>query len=160
VFEVATRQPESIAIKSSDGETITYARLLHESKRIAQALLIAGAKPTNLIGILTAPGVEMVATMMAAINIRCGYVPLDPDFAPGRLAHMIDDSSISILVYGVENSAQISSLRHLSNPVMLSLSSVTSAQPQAIPALHAEPSDPLYVIYTSVRGQRSIINDD
>lgn len=156
VSVVAATQPESIAIKTSDGEVITYAGLLLQTRRIAQALRVAGAKPTQLIGILSAPGVEMIATMMATISLRCGYVPLDPDFAPGRLAHMIDDSSISFLVFDDKNGALSSSLRQISSPVMVPLSSVTFERLEDFPLTVAEPNDPLYVIYTSVRVSESI----
>ena len=43
----------------------------------------------------------MVA-LLAVLKAGCAYVPLDPDFPPARIEHMIADSAIEILLTRTE----------------------------------------------------------
>ena len=151
ITEVAARNPDKTAILTSDGETISYTDLLSKAQKIAFSLRDAGMSPGQFVGIICHPGIPMVAAMMGVIYASCGYVPLDPKFAPGRLKHMIEDCSVSVILTGegIDGSAQeVSSLKD--HPIrFLSISSALSAT-NILTDPSAEAEDHFYVIYTSV----------
>ena len=151
IMDFAKVQPSKIAILTSDGESITYADIVIEAQKIADSLVNAGARPGQCIGLLTQPGIGMVVAMMGAAFIRCGYVPLDPKFAKGRLVHMIKDSAASIVLTGEGMDRLVAELTrsHGMTAQVIPISSAGLAPKTASP-IPASAQDPFYVIYTSV----------
>lgn len=149
--EMANTQPQATAILTSCGENISYENLTLQARRIAISLLEAGASAGQFVGILSHPGIDMVAAMLGATYTRSGYVPLDPNIAKGRLTHMVLDSSIAIILTGEgldELGAEIAGNITISpQSISISSASLASATLSLIPA---SPDDPFYVIYTSV----------
>jgi len=81
ITSLANDRPEATAIATSNGLSISYEDLLHGAGKIAFSLRDSGVGPGRLVGILAQPGIEMVAAMIGVVQLRCGYVPLDPKFA-------------------------------------------------------------------------------
>ena len=150
-MEVAERHPEKIAILTSDGETISYANLLSKAQRIAFSLRDAGTSPGHFVGIMSHPGISMVAAMMGTVYARCGYVPLDPKFAKERLHHMIIDSSVSVILTGegIDGLAE-EVQRFAERPIRVSSISSASCAIGLLVDRSAVAGDAFYVIYTSV----------
>ena len=151
IIEVAREDPERNAILTSDGDTISYADLLSKAQRIAFSLREAGTSPGQYVGIVCYPGIPMIAAMMGVIYASCAYVPMDPKSAKGRLLHILEDSSVSIILTG-EGMDELAEevIRFKEHPFrFLSISSASLAT-----NLLADPSatgeDAFYVIYTSV----------
>ena len=150
-MEVAERHPEKSAILTSDGETISYADLLSKAQRIAFSLRDAGTSPGQFVGIMSHPGISMVAAMMGAVYASCGYVPLDPNFAKERLHHMITDSSVSVILTGEDMDGLAEEVqRSAERPVRVSSISSTSCATGLLVDRSAAAGDAFYVIYTSV----------
>lgn len=149
--EMAKMQPRATAILTSCGEDISYEDLMFRAKRIATSLLEARASTGQFVGILSHPGIDMVAAMLGATYTRSGYVPLDPNMAKGRLTHMVLDASVSIILTGEglkELGAEITG-QMTSPPQLMSIVSASSAL-GTLTLDPACPDDPFYVIYTSV----------
>ena len=149
--EVGERHPEKIAILTSDGETINYANLLSKAQRIAFYLRVAGTSPGHFVGIMSHPGISMVAAMMGTVYASCGYVPLDPKFAKERLHHMIIDSSVSVIltgegIDGLSEEVQ----RFAERPIRVFPISSASCGTGLLVDRSATAGDAFYVIYTSV----------
>ncbi len=151
VTEIADKHPEKAAISTSDGETISYADLLSKAQRIAFSLRDSGTSPGQLVGIMCQPGIHMVAAMMGAVYASCGYVPLDPKFAKGRISHMIEDSSVSIILTseGIDKLAD-EVTRFKEHPVQLLPILSASCATEFLGNHSATAEDPFYIIYTSV----------
>ena len=149
--EVAERHPEKIAILTSDGETISYADLLSKAQRIAFFLRDAGTSPGHFVGIMSHPGISMVAAMMGAVYASCGYVPLDPKFAKERLHHMMIDSSVSVILTGEGLDGLAEEVqRFAERPIRVSSISSASCAIGLLVDRSAAAGDAFYVIYTSV----------
>lgn len=101
VFEtfssLATKIPNKIAI-IDENRSISYRELSDRSNQLANHLRSMGVKANTPIGICMRRGVDMVTSMLAILGSGGAYVPLDPTFPRERLAHMIEDSGINILV--------------------------------------------------------------
>ena len=150
-MEITERHPEKIAILTSDGQTICYAELLSKARKIAFCLRDAGLSPGQFVGIICHPGIDMVAAMMGTVYASCGYMPLDPNIAVGRLVHMIEDSSVSIILTGEGTYGLAEDITRLKeHPVQfLSIRSASCAT-DLLKDHSITAESPFYVIYTSV----------
>ena len=151
VTEIAKKNPERTAILTSDGKTICYSDLLSKAQRIAFFLRHADNPPGEIVGIICYPGIDMIASMMGAVFAGCGYLPLDPKFAKGRLNHMIEDSSVSIILTGEGMDGLAKDVTHFKeHPVQfVSIQSALCAT-DVLEDHSSTAEDPFYVIYTSV----------
>ena len=95
--EQAGRTPERVAAVFGD-ESLNYAELDRRSSQLAQHLRSLGAGPDVLVGLLAERSLEMLVGLLGILKAGSAYVPLDPSFSPNRLAYMVEDSRMSILV--------------------------------------------------------------
>jgi natural product biosynthesis luciferase-like monooxygenase protein len=96
-MEQAARTPDRIAVTAGD-KTLTYAELDAFSNRIARLLAARGIGRETRVGLHLARSVEMVACVIAVHKAGGAYVPLDPGYPADRLAHMIADSGMSLIL--------------------------------------------------------------
>uniref|UniRef100_UPI00069F69E4 non-ribosomal peptide synthetase n=1 Tax=Pseudomonas sp. MIACH TaxID=1078355 RepID=UPI00069F69E4 len=78
--------------------TLTYAQLDARANQLAHALREQGVGPDALVGICIERSVEMVVGLLAILKAGGAYVPLDPEYPQERLAYMIEDSGIQLLL--------------------------------------------------------------
>ncbi|WDG44701.1 amino acid adenylation domain-containing protein [Pseudomonas synxantha] len=78
--------------------TLTYAQLDSRANRLAHALCEQGVGPDVLVGICVERSLEMVIGLLAILKAGGAYVPLDPEYPQERLAYMIEDSGIHLLL--------------------------------------------------------------
>ena len=150
IVDVTKQEPTTIAVRTSAGEEISYGDLVTKAEQTASSLLKAGAEPGQYVGVLADPSINTVAAIMGITHIRCGYVPLDPNFAWERLAYMIRDSGTSILLIGEGFDDMSDTLLGDQQPlVVISLSSISTTSLRLGPR-SSGPHDPFYIIYTSV----------
>jgi amino acid adenylation domain-containing protein len=91
------KTPEAIALISGT-ERLSYAELDARAARLAAQLKQEGVKPGDLVGLCLERGAEMVVGFLAILKTGAAYVPLDPAFPRDRLAFMVTDSKMSLLV--------------------------------------------------------------
>ncbi|GLH20901.1 non-ribosomal peptide synthetase [Pseudomonas atacamensis] len=93
----AQQQPDAIAVQCA-GESLTYAELERQANRLAQCLITHGAGPEVVIGVALPRSLEMLVSFLAVLKSGAAYVPLDIDYPPERLAYMIEDSRMALLL--------------------------------------------------------------
>ncbi|MFJ5239425.1 non-ribosomal peptide synthase/polyketide synthase [Pseudomonas neuropathica] len=93
----AQQQPQAIALQCA-GMNLTYAELEQRANRLAHCLIEHGAGPEVLIGVALPRSLEMVVSFLAVLKSGAAYVPLDIDYPPERLAYMIEDSGMAMLL--------------------------------------------------------------
>ncbi|HEX3554225.1 MAG TPA: non-ribosomal peptide synthetase [Thermoanaerobaculia bacterium] len=79
---------ERVAIEwQAEGEErrLSYRELGGEVARLAAALRAAGAVPGDRVAILGSSGAEVIAAILAALDLGCVFVPLDLHFPAARL---------------------------------------------------------------------------
>ncbi|KAK8013161.1 lovastatin nonaketide synthase [Apiospora marii] len=152
IFDVAIENPSAIAIRTSDGSSITYGELVQKAERIASSLLSYGVKEGEMVGILLHPGIEAVAAMLGVLMTRAGYLALDTDFAQDRLAFMVNDAGVRIVLTGtghIEKAGHIT----VNCPLVTEIFDLESARSHALLGRaglpRRQPQDPFYMIYTS-----------
>lgn len=151
IMGFAETQPQATAVVTSDGKKLTYAEVVVEAQKIATMLAKTGVSSGQFVGILSHPGLDMITAMLGIVYMGCAYVPLDPKFAQGRLVHMIEDSSASVILTGDGTDPLVAELKasHGLSSQTIPVSSASSGSNLISPTLSSA-TDPLYVIYTSV----------
>ncbi|MGH1408656.1 MAG: amonabactin biosynthesis non-ribosomal peptide synthetase AmoG [Aeromonas sp.] len=96
----ATQLPDALAV--SDGsQSLTYGELEARANRLAHWLQAQGVTPGAAIGIQARRDVAFVIALFACWKVGAAYVPLDPAYPAERLAHILGDAAISLVLGGV-----------------------------------------------------------
>ncbi|POH42377.1 non-ribosomal peptide synthetase [Pseudomonas fluorescens] len=149
LFEAqADQQPERQAL-ALDEQTLSYGELNRQANRLAHYLLAQGVGPQGLVGIAVERSFAMVVSLLAVLKTGAAYVPLDPEYPRERLAHMLEDSGVGLVL--------TQSHLHGRLPLPAQVLAVDIDRVQAQLALRAddnlpvdvEPQGLAYVIYTS-----------
>ncbi|WP_346656797.1 non-ribosomal peptide synthase/polyketide synthase [Pseudomonas sp. SWRI18] len=80
------------------GQQLSYAELNRRANRLAHRLIEAGVGPDVLVGLAVQRSVEMVVGLLAVLKAGGAYVPLDPEYPRDRLAYMLQDSGVKLLL--------------------------------------------------------------
>ena len=143
----AVRTPEALAVTGA-GEQLTYAALNARAAQLGRDLRALGVGPETLVGILLERSVGMVVAMLGILKAGAAYVPLDPEYPARRLAFLIQDAAIGVLL----TQRRLAGTLPDAGPRVLYLdadgASVTAAG-AAAPARSAGAEGLAYVIYTS-----------
>ena len=140
----AQRTPDANAL-TFGSRTLTYAQLEAAVGALSTKLRVAGVGRGDRVGIALPRGLDMVVSVLAAIDCGAAYLPLDPTYPDDRLDFMVDDAGIKALVAEGEVAVR------LSRP-SLALVHPNDADSGATvtPAPHDHDArDLAYVIYTS-----------
>ena len=90
------RTPDTIAIW--DIEQLTYQELNSRSNQLAHYLQALGVGPDVLVGICVKRSWQMVVGMLAILKAGAAYLPLDPAYPAERLAFMLEDAQVKVLL--------------------------------------------------------------
>ncbi len=97
-FENAVSQhPDRIAFVF-ESESVTYRELNHKANQLAQLLIDDDLTPRKRVGVLMDRSIDMVVALLAILKTGCAYVPLDPTYPVGRLAHMVNDAGLALIL--------------------------------------------------------------
>ncbi|WP_053213533.1 non-ribosomal peptide synthase/polyketide synthase [Pseudomonas sp. Q12-87] len=148
IAEQARQTPDAVAL-TIEGQTLTHGQLDARANQLAHRLIALGVTPDQPVGIAVERSVEMIVGLLAILKAGGAYVPLDPAYPEDRLAYMIDDSGIELLLTQ-------SRLQEVL-PIPATLRTVLLDQPDAAlrdaprtcPAVPLTAGHLAYVIYTS-----------
>ncbi|HEV3050315.1 MAG TPA: amino acid adenylation domain-containing protein, partial [Longimicrobium sp.] len=102
LFEAqAARTPDAVAVVFEDA-SLTYAQLNARANRLAHHLRSRGVGPEVRVGVLMERSLEMVVSLLAVLKAGGAYVPLDPSLPAERLAYMLDDSAVPLVLVQAE----------------------------------------------------------
>nr|WP_236840868.1 non-ribosomal peptide synthetase [Bradyrhizobium sp. CCGE-LA001] len=97
-FEAQVRKsPEAIALVFGEVE-LSYAALSVRANRLARRLRDHGVGTDVVVGLALDRGVEMLVALLAVLKAGGAYLPLDPDYPPERLTHMLRDSGAALVL--------------------------------------------------------------
>jgi len=81
-----------------EDQSLSYAELNTRANRLAHYLIGLGVRPETQVGVAMERSIEMVVGLLAILKAGGAYVPLDPDYPSERLAYMVEDSGIELLL--------------------------------------------------------------
>lgn len=97
IADQARRTPDKVAV-TARGRSMTYAELDARANRLARYLHGLGVGPNVMVGLNVERSVELAICVLAIHKAGGAYVPLDPAYPRDRLAHMIADSGMPVIV--------------------------------------------------------------
>jgi amino acid adenylation domain-containing protein len=140
------RSPDAVALVYGE-ETLTYGELHRRAGALAHRLGRLGVGTDSLVGILAERSLEMVVGLLAILEAGGAYVPLDPSYPADRLAYMLADSGVEVLLTQSRLESALPALPgkllRLDDPALF------AGRPEAAPDSAADPSSLAYTIYTS-----------
>ncbi|QVN09286.1 amino acid adenylation domain-containing protein [Pseudomonas rhodesiae] len=142
----AKRQPQATALVFAE-QRIDYAELNRRANRLAHRLIEAGVGPDVRVGLAVERSFDMVIGLLAVLKAGGAYVPLDPDYPRERLAYMLDDSGVQLLLTQAPLLGQLP-IPHGLETLVLGESSYEQYSEQN-PAVALDGENLAYVIYTS-----------
>ena len=93
----AARTPDATAVVF-EGSSLTYAELDRRANQLARYLQSLGVGPEVLVGICVERSVEVVVGLLGILKAGGAYVPIDPTYPRDRLAYMLADSAVPVLL--------------------------------------------------------------
>ncbi|OAD22163.1 microcystin synthetase, partial [Candidatus Thiomargarita nelsonii] len=98
LFEVQVeRTPDAIAVVFED-QHLSYAALNRRANQLAHHLQTLGVKPEVLVGICIERSFDMVIGLLGILKAGGAYLPLDPTYPAARLAFMLEDAGVGVLL--------------------------------------------------------------
>nr|MDZ8007541.1 amino acid adenylation domain-containing protein [Nostoc sp. DedSLP05]MDZ8097380.1 amino acid adenylation domain-containing protein [Nostoc sp. DedSLP01] len=91
------KTPQSVAVVFKD-QSLSYRELNERANQLAHHLQRLGVGPEVLVGVCVERCVEMVVGLLGILKAGGAYVPLDPEYPPERLAYMLEDSQVKVLL--------------------------------------------------------------
>ncbi|MFD8563788.1 amino acid adenylation domain-containing protein [Streptosporangium canum] len=145
-LDVANNNPDRVAVHSVDS-SITYAELAHAAGGIRHLIAAAGGRSGARVGLLTGQDATIIAAIMGTLLSGCVYVPLDPSYPAPRLAYMLDDADVTVLVTTRRHEALARTLLGDRSCQVIFVEDATPAPP--LVAGPIEPDSLAYLRYTS-----------
>ena len=141
------RTPNAIAVVFEDHQ-LTYRQLNTRANQLAHHLKGHAVGRGVLVGICLKRSVEMVVSLLGILKAGGAYVPLDPSYPKARLALMLEDAQVPVLLTQktllplfVEQKSEVICLDAVWN--------VIDQERTENPARQVTPKDLAYVIHTS-----------
>jgi amino acid adenylation domain-containing protein len=93
----AANTPDAVAVVLAEN-ALTYAELNRRANQLAQYLRRSGVGPESLVGIYLHRSIEMTVALLAILKAGGAYVPLDPSYPRERIAFMVKEAQLSVLL--------------------------------------------------------------
>ncbi|MEU6172293.1 amino acid adenylation domain-containing protein [Streptantibioticus parmotrematis] len=98
LFEAqAARTPDATALEF-DGDILTYRQLNARANRMARALVARGAGPGHRVALHLDRSTDQIAALLGVLKSGASYVPLDPHYPADRVAFMLGDADVRLVV--------------------------------------------------------------
>ncbi|HEU4326190.1 MAG TPA: amino acid adenylation domain-containing protein [Roseiflexaceae bacterium] len=138
--------PERVALVC-DGAQLTYAELDRRANQLAHHLRQQGVGPEVLVGLCADRTPAMLVALLGILKAGGAYVPLDPAYPAQRIALMLEDARVAVLVMATKEPVELPA-----GAALVDLErdqTAIAACPETPPANQAGPDNLAYVIYTS-----------
>ncbi len=149
VKQQALRQPDAPAVVFRD-QTTNFVQLWSQAEADRLALLGAGVRPGDRIGLAVPRSTDLIALVLASLSTGMPYVPLDPRLPGERLTYMTEDAGVSLVILPTDERPiwLPDTVRSLS---LAALRAIAAGRDTSLAKKIAAPSptDLAYVIYTS-----------
>ena len=145
--EQVKRTPDAIAVVLGD-ERITYRELDARASQLAQHLRSLGVEADVMVGLCLRRSPGALVALLGILKAGGAYVPLDPDYPSDRLAFLVHDARVSVIV----TEERLCAVLPKTNAVVVCLDSdheTIAGYPAVVPQTSITPAHLAYVVYTS-----------
>jgi natural product biosynthesis luciferase-like monooxygenase protein len=139
------RTPDATALVFED-ESVSYAELNRRANQLAAHLIAQGVAVEDFVGIHISRSIDLMVATIATHKAGAAYVPLDPAFPADRIAYMVQDAGMKLILSQSEIQGE---LPETDAQIVLVDRINTSTDPFDNPSVDVGPENLAYVIYTS-----------
>src|SRR5205814_6269717 len=148
LFEEQVRSGPRVVAVEFEGQQLTYGELNRQANQLGHCLRKVGVGPEVRVGICMERSLEMVVGLLGILKAGGAYVPLDPDYPAERLAFMLADSQVPVVLTQQHLVAALPP--HQARIVCLGTEWESSDQAVCTnPDTGVTPDNLMYVMYTS-----------
>jgi len=104
--EQVAANPDAIAVVF-EGEQLTYGQLNQRANQLAHYLRSCGVRADTMVGMCVERSLDLPVVLLGILKAGGAYVPLDPSYPPERLAFMLADTQVPVLVGQAKLLAQL-----------------------------------------------------
>ncbi|HKV40584.1 MAG TPA: amino acid adenylation domain-containing protein, partial [Blastocatellia bacterium] len=141
------RSPDSIAVVF-ERQQLSYRELNSRANSLARYMQARGVGPETLVGVCTERSAELVLCLLSILKAGAAFVPLDPTYPKLRLAYVLEDSHMSVLLTESRFLFNFPDIRAASICIDRDWDAIRGMDGQNLPAITV-PDNTAYVIYTS-----------
>ncbi|HEX3640069.1 MAG TPA: condensation domain-containing protein, partial [Ktedonobacteraceae bacterium] len=148
LFEQQVECTPDVVVLVFEDEALTYSELNRRANQLAHHLQGLGIGPEGLVGICMERSMEMVIGLLGVLKAGGAYVPLDPNYPAERLAFMVRNTRISVLLK-LHDRQDTLSLTSITMVNLKQIWRVLEQLPGQVPESRVQAENMAYVIYTS-----------
>ena len=143
-----THAPEAVALVSGDAQ-LSYGELERRANQLARHLRALGVEPERPVAIAVADPFEKVVSLLGVLKAGGAYLPLDPTLPKPRLASILDDARVRILLTDATLRANLPVVRRPRSSTSTPIRIGSPASPTIGCRRPRSPANLAYVISTS-----------
>jgi natural product biosynthesis luciferase-like monooxygenase protein len=143
----AALAPDAIAVVF-EKEEFTYRELNERANRLARVLQRLDVGPGVPVGIYMERSLEMLVALLGVLKAGGAYLPLDPEYPSDRIAFMVEDAQVPILLTQGQFMSDLPPHQAQVIPIDASWDLISFEQKSNVES-SVTPADLSYIIYTS-----------
>jgi amino acid adenylation domain-containing protein len=128
-------------------EVLSYGELDRRANQLAHRLIEEGVRPEVKVGVALERSTELVVCLLAILKAGGAYVPLDPEYPADRIAYMVEDSGLALVLTQERFKERLPLQTGV--PVLALDTLDLGGYPEGNPAVALDSENLAYVIYTS-----------
>ncbi len=137
--------PNATALVFED-EVVTYAELNNKANQLAKVLIDKGIGADDMVGVNVNRSIDLMVSTIGVHKAGAAYVPLDPAFPADRIAYMVKDAGMKLVITQEDIKADLPE----NDAEVICVDSIEySSDDVANPAVEMTSACLAYVIYTS-----------
>jgi len=148
LFELQAKMHEDKVALCMGQDYLTYDELNKRANQLARNLQNLGAEPGDLIGVCLNRSPLLIISLLAIQKLGAAYLPIDPDYPSQRIAYMLEDAQVRILLNDSHSHKDIVSTIPNCQLLEIDLEALDKLSAENI-EIKRSPLAPAYVIYTS-----------
>ncbi|HEU4556430.1 MAG TPA: amino acid adenylation domain-containing protein, partial [Longimicrobium sp.] len=138
------RTPGAVAVVFEDA-TLTYGELDRRANRLAHQLIVLGVRAEDRVALCVEPSPDAIAALLGILKAGAAYVATDLAGPDERIAFMLDEASVRVVVAGGVEAAR----PWMAGRTVVEASEDLARFPGTSPAVWVTPRNLAYVVYTS-----------
>ena len=149
LFEAqVAKTPDAVAVQF-DCQSLTYRELNDRANQLAHYLHSFGVKPDGIVGVYLERSLDAIVGILGVLKAGGAYLPLDPIYAKERLAFMLEDAGVRVLLTQAELKAEMPAQNNISVICLDAEWQTIAQQNKSNPDRAVGPENLAYIIYTS-----------
>jgi amino acid adenylation domain-containing protein len=145
--EQVALSPQAVAVVF-ENQQLTYSELNDRANQVAHYLQTLQVRAETLVGISVKRSLEMIIGLLGILKAGGAYVPLDPSYPEDRLAYILQDAQVSVLLTTKDLAGSFAAYSGYLVRLDQDWSEI-SVQPTSNLVSPVTPDNLAYIIYTS-----------